>query len=173
MTSTLDAMLAHSMQDDRLVDAMQAGIAAFTRYRDEIPLLELSYTRMLLRKTHDYELVAMQWAPGAISPIHDHGKSRCWVVVLEGTLEVESYDRLDDGTGEIASLGAPCSATLKTDELDHRLNWRELHRVRNTQRVSSYSLQVYASPQFDYVVIDDVTFHCMRALPKYDATFAL
>lgn len=173
MISELDGLLDNSMRDATLVAAMRTGIAEFARYRDSVPLIPLSYTRTLLRKTSGFELVAMQWAAGSVSPIHDHGNSRCWVVIVEGTLDVESFERLDDGTGPIAQLGPPSRAVVPAGGLDYRMNWRELHRVRNPGNTSSYSLQVYAAPQDEYVVIDDETYHCSRAFPKYDTTFNL
>lgn len=159
------------MQDARLIAAMKAGVTDFARYRHAIPHVPFGYTRTLLQKTEGFELVAMQWAAGSMSPIHDHGSSRCWVVVLEGSLDIESFDRLDDGSTELARLSAAQLQTLDAGGLDHRLSWRELHRVRNAGDVSAYSLQVYAAPQDEYVVVDDQTYRCSRALPKYDSTF--
>ncbi|HEV7179558.1 MAG TPA: cysteine dioxygenase family protein, partial [Candidatus Baltobacteraceae bacterium] len=127
----------------------------------------------LLHKTDAFELVAMHWAPGSVSPIHDHGASRCWVVMLEGALDVDNYDRLDDGSEPKALIRMSSHVRVARGELDHRLNWRELHRVRNASDASAFSVQVYAAPQFDFTIVDGDSFECRRVLAKYDAVYDL
>ncbi len=173
MTPTLDKMLENKMPHSAFAAAMREGIERFEHYRAALVPIPLSYTRTLLRRTDDFELVAMLWAAGSASPIHDHGDSRCWVVVLEGDLEVENYDRLDDGTTEMARLEKSMRNTIASGVLDHRANWRELHRVCNLSDASVYSLQLYAAPQTDFTIVDERTSICSRALPKYDSTFTL
>ncbi len=159
------------MDDPALVEAMRAGIARFEEYRSSIPFIANSYARLLLRKTAEFELVAMQWAPESKSPIHDHGNSRCWVAILDGVLDVENFQRLDDGLTSYARIAKDFDTRLIAGQLDHRLNWRELHRVRNSTGHNVFSLQLYAAPQTDYAVIDDATMLCRRAQPEYDAIF--
>lgn len=161
------------MHDARLIAAMKAGVTDFARYRNALPHIPSGYTRTLLKKAADFELVAMRWAGGSMSPIHDHGRSRCWVVVLEGSLHVESFDRLDDGTTEFARLGPAQAQTLHAGGLDYRLTWRELHRVRNASPASAYSLQVYAAAQDEYIVVDETTNRCSSVSAKYDSIFSL
>ena len=173
MISSFEDLLEQSMANSRFVQAMQSGIEHFARYRSTIPYVENAYTRLLLRKTPEFELVAMQWAPGSVSPIHDHGNSRCWVAILKGALDVENYDRLDDGLSPIANLQHTFDVRLVPGQLDHRLNWRELHRVRNGMSESTFSLQLYAAPQVDYTVVDHETMQCRRELPAYDCVFDL
>jgi cysteine dioxygenase len=173
MISSFDGLLEHSMENPTLVAAMKAAIAGFPKYRSAIPFEQGGYTRTLLRKTPEFELVAMQWAPGSKSPIHDHGSSRCWVAILEGELHVENYDRLDDGFQQIAKLQHTFDVRMACGQLDHRLDWRELHRVSNTAPESTFSLQLYAAPQTQYTVIDGETMVCSRALPTYDSIFDL
>ena len=173
MISSFDELLEQSMENSRFVEAMRSGIAQFAKYRSTIPHVARGYTRTLLSKTTEFELVAMQWAPGSVSPIHDHGNSRCWVAILEGALDVENYDRLDDGFSPIADLRHTFDVHLIPGQLDHRLNWRELHRVRNSMPESTFSLQLYAAPQVDYTVVDHESMQCGRALPVYDSIFDL
>ena len=161
------------MNEPEFVAAMRSAIADFSKYRSSIPTIPQSYSRLLLRKTNAFELVAMQWSAGAVSPIHDHGESRCWVVMLDGALDVENYDRVDDGLSSTATLVRTADMRLTPGVLDHRLNWRELHRVRNASPQSVYSVQLYAAPQIDYAVVDEATMLCRRAFPTYDSTFDL
>lgn len=173
MISSFEDLLERSIANRTFTDALLTGIANFERYRAAMPLIPGSYARTLLRKTGDFELVAMQWAAGAQSPIHDHGDSRCWVVVLEGVLDVDNYERLDDGLSPHARIAPASQMRLAPQQLDHRFDWRELHRVRNATPQSVYSLQLYAGPQTEYTVIDEATMLCRRASPAYDSTFEL
>ena len=164
------AELLHScIKNATFANAMQEAIAAFPQYRSQIPFAAGKYTRTLVRKSHEFEIVATQWAPGALSPIHDHGESRCWIVVLEGALEVESYERLDDGVEPVAKLERVFDTRVNVGELDHRLNWRELHRVRNVLPLNVYSLQLYAPAQTTYTVVDPDTLHCRIQSATYDS----
>lgn len=173
MMSSLDALLARAMADDELIAAMQAGMQGLHRFRDAMPHIPYGYTRTLLRKSARFELVAMRWAPGSVSPIHDHGLSRCWVVMLEGTLDIDNYERLDDGASFTANLRHTSQTRLAIGDLDHRLDWRELHRVRNAAVIDALSLQIYAAPQVDFTIVDEATMECRRSLPKYDVCFEL
>ncbi|MDQ2865873.1 MAG: cysteine dioxygenase family protein [Candidatus Eremiobacteraeota bacterium] len=173
MISLSDDALAAIIEDRGLAAAMRAGIDAFPRYRALIPLLAGGYTRTQLRNTAEFELVAMQWAANSASPIHDHGASRCWIVMLEGALDVESFDRLDDGSTSHAFIESRSRAVIKTGNLDHRMSWRELHRVKNLTDASAYSLQLYAGPQSEYAIVDGTTYECSRAKPVHDTTLRI
>ena len=153
-------------------EALQRGAAAFSRYRHEMPVLAGAYSRTLLEKTNDYEMVAMVWAPGCKSPIHDHGNSRCWVFVLEGTIDVANFERVDAG-GDVAELTAAGTAKLTAGERDCRLTWRELHRVGNTTAENAYTLQIYAPRLTAYHVVDETTGAVREVPGLYDATFIL
>lgn len=161
-------VLERTLEDAELLEAMKTGIEQFERYRSAIPHRRLSYTRALLRRTPRYELVAMHWAPGAVSPIHDHGSSRCWIFGLEGELYVENFERLDDGTESVVRLSGVTATVLNARDVEARANWRELHRVRNVFDTSAYTLQLYAGPQREYVVVDADTLTCSIAVPNID-----
>ena len=152
----LDKALFASMREREFVDAMRAGIDAFAKYRATMPLANRSYTRTQLRRLPHYELVAVCWAPGSRTPIHDHGISRCWVVMLDGSLDVESYERLDDAN-ERAVLRRGESRRVGLNDIDYRADWRDMHRVGNPSEAPAYSLQLYAAPLAQYTVVQDET----------------
>ncbi len=164
--------LADVIEVPQFVRALRRGIEAFTRYRAFMPLAPRAYTRTLLEKTDEYEVIAMLWAPGSVSPIHDHGDSRCWVIVLEGSLDVENYDRLDERE-PLARLRHSGTAHFEAGALDHRLTARELHRVRNLGEIGTYSLQLYAKPLGTFTIVDDLTGLCRAMQPHYDAVVDL
>lgn len=146
--------LAQAMGDDEFLDAMQRYAQLFASYRDRLPLIPYAYTRtQLLRRPH-FEIVVMRWSPGSISPIHDHGASDCWVLMMEGALEVENFDRDDDGGRAVVELHPAEKISLGLGDVDHRGGPTELHRVRNATEDMAYTLQLYAEPIHTYTVVD-------------------
>jgi Cysteine dioxygenase type I len=168
MIDSLEMRVEATIQDPQMIDAMLRGINAFSRFKSSLPFLAFSYTRTLLLKRPEFELVAMQWAPGSVSELHDHGDSRCWVAVIEGAVDVDNYERKDQG-GPHADLIHTSSIRVAAGETDHRLNWRELHRVRNTADVSAYSLQIYSPRLTEYRIFDSSTGFYTTALAHYDS----
>ena len=142
------------MGNHEFTAAMERAALAFSRYRPLLPSIPYAYTRTHLIETPQYEIVAMQWAAGSVSPIHDHGDSRCWVLLLEGTLDVHNFERQDDGSGEVCMRDTG-ALTLKTGDLDARYGPAELHRVVNSGSESAFSLQLYAYPIVSYNVFDE------------------
>lgn len=149
---------------------LEKAAHAYDSYREQLPEVPLSYTRTMLARNEDYEIVAMRWAPGSVSPIHDHGQSRCWALVLEGELFVENFERVDDGDERAPRVNPADARTMHVDEIDHRLNWHELHRVRNTAQTPAISLQLYAPALSEYFIFEEHGTRLWRAQAKYDAT---
>lgn len=59
------------------------------------------YARRLLHHDADrgYTAVVMTWAPGQSTPLHDHGGLWCVEGVVDGTMQVTQFDRIDEGDG--------------------------------------------------------------------------
>jgi cysteine dioxygenase len=172
MIDSLEARLEEAIQHREMIDAMLRGINAFRQYKALLPAIPHSYTRTLLLKQPDFELVAMQWSPGSLSELHDHGEARCWVAVVEGTIEVENFERRDSGASR-ADLALTWSLHLIAGDMDHRLNPSELHRVRNSGEISAYSLQIYAPSIGEYRVFDTNDGSYTTAVANYDSVFNL
>lgn len=153
MTAGLDR-LAQAMSNEEFATAMDRYARSFEAYRERLPTIPYAYTRTRLMRTPHFEVVAMRWSPGSISPIHDHGISHCWVVMLEGALDVENFERDDDGSGASVVLRSTGQLALGQGDVDHRAGPRELHRVRNTTELMAYSLQLYSEPIETYTVVD-------------------
>jgi predicted metal-dependent enzyme (double-stranded beta helix superfamily) len=147
--------LGRVLGDAEFVAALQRAVREFPAYRARLPLIPYAYTRTRLISAPHYEVVAMQWAPGSVSPVHDHGTSRCWVLMVEGELAVDNYERDDDAS--YLTLRPAGSLRIRAGDLDHRLGPRELHRVTNPGDVSAFSLQLYAGPIETYSVVDENT----------------
>lgn len=157
---------AQMFEDAEFCRAMERAAAAYARYRERLPIIPFAYTRTRLQYTPRFEIIVMRWAPGAVSPIHDHGDSRCWVQMLEGNLAIENFIRDESADGiRIRPEGA---CTMRAGDLDARLGPRELHRVRNVESASAYSLQLYARPIQHYCVYDEKTSEARNAMTGYD-----
>jgi predicted metal-dependent enzyme (double-stranded beta helix superfamily) len=173
LTTDLSRALTAAMQDEEFVRSMHECARAFQRYAAKLPFIPFSYSRTQLIKTTRFEIVAMQWAPGSVSPIHDHGTSRCWVLMLAGTLDVENFLRDDDGWRNPAVFHPTHSARLRADDIDHRYGPLELHRVRNTAPQAAVSLQLYAAPLTVYSIVDASSGLTRRATAACDLVLDL
>ena len=160
--------LADAMRDDEFVAAMERFVAEFPSYRPQLPLIPYSYTRTRLERCDRYEVVAMRWSPGSTSPIHDHGESRCWVLMLEGALEVENFEPEGEHANDAISLRETGKLSLRAGDLDYRFGPKELHRVRNAGDEPAYSLQLYAAPIDHYRVVDGHTLATRIVTAAYD-----
>jgi cysteine dioxygenase len=128
-----------------------------------------SYTRTCAYRDARFEVLLLNWAPGAVSPIHDHGDQHCWMIVLDGRLEVEDFVRLD--CGEIpgyAQVEARGGRTLQAGEMDTRSGRFDLHRVATAAGSRAVSLHVYSGPLRRYMVYDDLARRCESARGSYD-----
>jgi predicted metal-dependent enzyme (double-stranded beta helix superfamily) len=167
----IEGALSRIMGDEEFVAVMERAAALFPRYRDALARIPYAYSRTRVVLTPRCEVIAMHWAPGSVSPIHDHGPSRCWVLMIEGSLEVENFEHdaageLDEGS--VVDLRATHRMTLKPSDIDHRVRPNELHRVRNAGDDTAYSLQVYAAPLSVYCVFDEHTGKSRRVTSTCD-----
>lgn len=128
------------------------------------------YTRTRVYRDANFELLLLNWAPGAASAVHDHGGQHCWMMVLDGALEIEDYVRLDAGdTPGVAEVEWRGSRTLQEGEMDLRSGRFDLHRVSTPPKTKGVSLHLYAGPLQQFLVYDPPARHCERAYSIYDA----
>jgi hypothetical protein len=155
MASDLSNALALVMGNESFASAMKRFADAFATYRERLPRIPYAYSRTRLAATSAYEVVAMNWAPKSISPIHDHGASRCWVLVLEGSLDVQNFACPDPDRSGPVEIREAERLVLQAGDIDHRLGPSELHRVSNPHPADyAFSLQLYAAPLSTYSIVD-------------------
>ena len=65
------------------------------------------YTRNLVHRAATYELMLLCWMPGQKTPIHGHEGEKCWMRVIEGSLQAINYSKVSSEGGFL----------LKPDEL--------------------------------------------------------
>jgi cysteine dioxygenase len=59
-----------------------------------------TYVRTRIHATDRYEVLAMCWLPGQLSPVHDHGGSSCGVRVIQGAATETVYRLGPDGLAD-------------------------------------------------------------------------
>jgi|SRR5580698_1070920 predicted metal-dependent enzyme (double-stranded beta helix superfamily) len=154
-------------------NAEMARLLAFAceRWSPGRPLLsrEGAYTRTCAYRDESVEVLLLNWAAGAASALHDHGDQHCWMLVLDGMLQVDDYVRLDAANiAGAARVEARDSRMLAPGGLDLRSGRFDLHRVAATPEARAVSLHVYAGPLRKFLVYDEATRRCEAALGTYD-----
>lgn len=128
------------------------------------------YTRTCAYFDDRFELLLLNWARGSASDIHDHGGQHCWLAVVDGFLELENYDRIDDGKNKgRAEIVRRDSTILEIGQLDLRSQPLDIHRVSNAGGRSAVSLHVYARPLRTFGVYDEFSQRCHTVHSRYDA----
>lgn len=105
---------------------------------------EEGYQRNVIKKTDFYELVAICWTPGQLTPIHDHVGSDCAFKIIDGVSTETTYNLNNEGLAFPISVreyqpGEICAS----DEPD-------IHRVSNNSNKELINLHVYTPPLHAY-----------------------
>ena len=104
---------------------------------------EERYTRNLVERNDDYELLLLYWSAGQKSPIHNHEGQNCWMTILEGAIE-EAHFAFPEGEGPL-----PCGP-IKRFEPGGVAYIRDevgLHEVRTVEGgPDAVSLHLYSKP---------------------------
>ncbi len=123
------------------------------------------YTRHLISKNRDVELLVLCWARGASAPIHGHEGELCWARVERGRLRFRSYRevsrtplRLDSGPtidGGPGHLDGPA----------------DIHAVANLPEFGedAVSVHVYARPYDECDIYDVDAGTVQRVRLQYDS----
>ena len=131
--------------------------------------LHRQYTRTLLHRCEDFEILVLHWRPGCASSIHDHGGALCWLSVASGSMRVENYLRCDGGaTPGYAQIAFEGRESLPAGAVDHRQDDRHLHRCV-TGDAPAVSLHVYARPIDSFNCFDERAQTCSKITSTYDA----
>jgi cysteine dioxygenase len=135
------------------------------------PLLKSpgGYTRTCVHRDERFEVLLLNWDAGAVSAVHDHGGQHCWMMVLDGMLQVDDYVRLDraDVPG-VARVAARGSRLMPPGGLDLRCGPFDLHRVSAVPDRPAVSLHVYAAPLAQFLIYDETKQSCQTMRGTYD-----
>ncbi len=159
--------------------SLEIGSVLAARWEEWLPGRPLAYkpdgyTRTCAYRDPRFEVLLLNWAPGSASAIHDHGDQHCWMLVLEGNLEVDDYTRLDSGeTPGYAHVERCGTRRLEPGGMDLRSGRFDLHRVTATPDSRAVSLHVYSGPLRRFLVYNEIERRCHSTGAFYDQVLRL
>ena len=103
------------------------------------------YTRNLVARTDDFELILLCWQPGQATPIHDHAGSDGWMFGVQGTLEEVRYHwkKLEDGCIECTRFE---KGELQPTGISYINDDMGIHAIENVGGDRAVSLHLYSPP---------------------------
>ena len=155
--------------------AMEQVFRQFPLARSEVEsfalLSEGRYTRTLLYRDEDMEVIVLGWGRGSRAPIHGHDGQQCMLMTVAGELEMTDYRLIAGGQTPgyalIERMGP--SRTLLPGAVDHREVDTELHSVRPSAHSDfAISLHVYSRPVDTCLVYDPRRSRCEARQLRYD-----
>lgn len=120
---------------------------------------DIRYTRNLIHKAPDFELILMCWNAGQYSAIHGHEGQKCWMRVEKGALEFTDYQEEPGSSSKMLK-----KINVKTGKFGFIDGPALIHKVANTSGNQAISLHIYASP-FDQCDIYDLDLNQKKKLP--------
>jgi len=132
---------------------------------DYVKFKEEKYTRHLVHKDEDFEILIVCWQAGQKAPIHGHEGEKCWMRVESGKLQVCNYQ-----------LDSPQPLALTMTELVNGEKGfldgpADIHSVENCFEEAAISLHLYAKPftQCDVYNLDEGTINSVQL--AYDSKY--
>ena len=98
------------------------------------------YTRNLIHREKNFEILVICWPPKTNAPIHGHEGEKCWARVESGNLHIGNYQMLSNSPLELNMINElSCDAGYLDGPAD-------IHSVKNISEDFSTSLHIYAKP---------------------------
>ena len=103
-------------------------------------LSKKKYTRNLIHREKDFEILLICWPPNIDAPIHGHEGEKCWARVEQGTLQICNYKEITKDPLKLTLLNKfSCDPGFLDGPAD-------IHSVENISDSFSTSLHIYAKP---------------------------
>ncbi len=104
-----------------------------------------SYARRLLHRdpAGRYSVLVMVWDTGQGTPIHDHAGMWCCECVYRGRIEVVSYDRVDEASGDTAEFTEQTRIMAGVGEAGALIPPFDYHTIENPDGTPAITLHVY------------------------------
>ncbi|HEY9085602.1 MAG TPA: cysteine dioxygenase family protein [Candidatus Tyrphobacter sp.] len=118
------------------------------------------YTRCLIHRTDDVEILALAWPAASVTPIHDHAGQRCWMVAQSGVFVVDDYRQIAGvrapGYAVVEHLGTTPHVTIGMPDYRGERGG-DIHRVRVAPECDrAVSIHVYAKPYTSCLMFDEI-----------------
>lgn len=126
------------------------------------------YTRNLVHKDADFELLVICWGPGHRAPIHGHEGELCFARVERGKLRFKNYELVSEAPIRLQPLQGSIDGSAGF--LDGPA---EIHSVENPLEFggSAASLHVYSKPYAECDIYDSETGPKRRVTLAYDSIY--
>jgi cysteine dioxygenase len=124
------------------------------------------YTRHLVHKDRDVELLVLCWARGAVAPIHGHEGEYCWARVERGRLAFRNYRETSRTPLGLEALGG-----LVHGGPGHVDGPADIHSVENPASLGedAVSVHVYCRPYDECDIYDAEGGTVRRVRLSYDS----
>ena len=107
------------------------------------------YTRNLIHRDRDFEIMIICWPPNTSAPIHGHEGEKCWARVQDGNLQICNYEEVSSSPLKLNMIQElSCAPGFLDGPAD-------IHSVENITDKFATSLHVYAKP-YDACDIYDI-----------------
>jgi len=101
---------------------------------------ETNYTRNLIHREKDFEIMLVCWPPHVSAPIHGHEGEKCWARVQTGQLKICNYVEVNRNPLKLEKIQElECAPGFLDGPAD-------IHSVENLSDEFATSLHVYAKP---------------------------
>ena len=111
------------------------------------------YTRNLIERNNDFEIILVGWEAGQKSPIHSYGDEQGWMYVVEGEIVVNHYFK---SHGE-AKMQFYKEVRLLPEKYLYVNDYLGFHSVTNSSKGRTLSLHLHARPVEGWTVYDPET----------------
>lgn len=168
LVDELKGFAARGFPESEIHDYLAGSLidpASLDRYVHEC---EDHYTRNLVHKDEDFELLVICWGPGHRAPIHGHEGELCFARVERGTLRFSNYELVSESPVRLEPRQEPIDGT--TGFLDGPA---EIHAVENLPRFGggAASLHVYSRPYAECDIYDSAHGPKRRVKLAYDSLY--
>ncbi|MHB8432450.1 MAG: cysteine dioxygenase [Candidatus Tyrphobacter sp.] len=141
----------------RLLTEVRIRDADVARYVNVDPSGE--YTRTLIHRTPEVEVLALHWPTASSTPIHDHAGQRCWMVAHSGVFVVEDYRQIGGtrapGHAVVERVATTPGVTVGMPDFRFERE-RDIHRVSvSPQCDGAISIHVYVRPYTSCLIFDE------------------
>lgn len=113
------------------------------------------YTRNLVGRNEQFEMLVLCWNVGQTSPIHNHAGQNCWMAVLQG--EIEEVQFAAPRPGHVGQLVPSSSRRFRPGKVAFINDDIALHLVRPCAGERGTSLHLYSRPIDSCNVYDETT----------------
>lgn len=109
----------------------------YLHFRDQF------YTRNLIERNANFELMTLCWNPGHYTPIHDHQGSEGWLYVVSGKM-IEKIFHYNPDKKDADKLKEAGEVMSGPGELSHINDQKGFHSIHNVGEEQAVTLHFYA-----------------------------